>query len=341
MYSCEKGQKILHPQTGPDSDSDETQNVYWRCVFVMFSSYRQFNTTNECLLFCNKMPPKNIDGVNTEELIERLKIQIIPLTEFHLPPTGFSKSWGTQFIIIDIINKLKNIAKDDDEVMVIDSDCIFLKDLDEEITKDLVKYKCLTYTMKFDTNEIINGLTIEEIKNVCQKIGIKNYDQYEYCGGEFFFCLGRELNNIYNMLERIWEDNIILFKNGNKYLKEEAHILSAIYINNEYKQYTANKIIRRIWTDKLRLHDYNENDTHLYIGHFPTEKRLGFKSLWKLLFIKNDSQPLNIFKIMNCYHSIFDLPKIIIRYTYRRNLIPTPIIALAKKTRNKINEYIR
>ncbi|MDX2050510.1 MAG: hypothetical protein SFT93_05025, partial [Rickettsiaceae bacterium] len=105
--------------------------------------------------------------------------------------------------------------------------------------------------------------------------------------------------------------------------------LSAVYTNNNYKHYTANGIIRRIWTDKLRFHDYNIKDKSLYICHFPSEKKHGFKSLWSILFIQNKPWPStnDIFKIMNCHHSFSDISKIIIR--------------LAHRTKLKIYEYIQ
>src|SRR6266545_2621668 len=132
MYSTPPGDKVMHYQVGADSDLQATQNVYWRCLFCLFESSQRLNGDIRHILFVNKPPPAEIDGIDTARLIRSFNIELVTLKHFTRPPKDYFAAWNTQFIVLDVLDWLAgNVAKED-VVIVLDSDCIFNRPIGNE-----------------------------------------------------------------------------------------------------------------------------------------------------------------------------------------------------------------
>jgi len=70
MYSSPMGEQISHAQIGKSCDTIEAQNIYWRCIFLLFESSTRLNRETRHILFVNQNPPRSIDGIKIDELID-------------------------------------------------------------------------------------------------------------------------------------------------------------------------------------------------------------------------------------------------------------------------------
>ena len=64
-----------------------------------------------------------IDGIDLNEFVQKLAIEVIRLPITYLPPAEHGKLWRNQFYIFDVLGYVSNELKDAVH-LVLDSDCI-------------------------------------------------------------------------------------------------------------------------------------------------------------------------------------------------------------------------
>ncbi len=282
MYSSPKGEKILHHQVGRNSGTKRIQNYYWRCVFLLFESSNRLNSDCRHLLFVNKMPPASIDGIDTKSLLQQYLIEVVELPTITLTSPDYYSAWNTQFIVLDILDWLKDNCADDDSVIVLDSDVIFHRPISKELEQEAEKHKALLYTINYPVDYKINGLTRNEMLRIAQEIepGFSGND-FSYSGGEFIIFRGSEAKKIADCARRYFRICLQRHEKGQPKFNEEAQLLSFVYHVLGYKTRTANKYIRRIWTDRSIFSNVDGTEDGLILWHLPAEKTNGFLKVFR------------------------------------------------------------
>lgn len=293
MYTSPANENILHDQVGKKSSSLKTQNYYWRCVFLMFESSYSLNKSVRHLLFLNKYPPKFIDGISTCQLIDKFEIEIITLENLSKSPEGYYGSWNTQFIVLDVLDWLKENIYEEDALFLLDSDIIFNKPISSQLIQELNDKKALLYTLDYHEDHIINGLSRTELLSLSLELD-KNLDisEFQYNGGEFICVKGSELGKICSVGRKVYNECLARNSTNLPKFNEEAHLLSYLAHKLVYEPYSANTYIKRIWTDRSTYSNVDGLEGELTFWHLPSEKESGFVKAFKYINKKKSIKPL-------------------------------------------------
>ena len=124
----EKGAESIFPQTGERSSGKTHQNIYWRCVLLFFATSRRFNKKEKHVFFTNVKQLPELDGKNVADLLQELEVETI-FTDFkYKTPKGYFEMFQNQFYEFSILEHIvKNGKHPDDNYLILDSDCIFIK----------------------------------------------------------------------------------------------------------------------------------------------------------------------------------------------------------------------
>lgn len=268
-----------YPQTGIKSSANpRVHEIYWRCVACYFATaHRIGNDLFDLTLFTNTavVPPaiaKILDMCN-------VKIEQVPLV--HLPPAGYLDMWRNQFYILDLI--LHIAGKDPvPNSVILDSDCLFVSSIDPMMAS-LDRAGILAYDLGATESEDINGLTRRDMQRLFEQLLGRDIDHTPiYFGGEYFAASSSELVRLSREIEPAWTECMRRAQSGELKLNEEAHFLSYLYLKLGLPGETANRYIRRIWTQR-KLRDGSMADLTLPIWHLPAEKRFGYPVLFRLV----------------------------------------------------------
>jgi hypothetical protein len=143
----------------------QVQNIYWKCVVAFFVSLQRYINSEKPVLFTNAKKLPEVEGVNIKSLLEKLGVLIIHVEFNYKVPKGYFNSWTNQFFEFSILDHIAANFNNDDFFLMLDSDCIFLKKVDGLF--ELCKEKeCLTYLLDAPTDEIINGISRLQMKEI-------------------------------------------------------------------------------------------------------------------------------------------------------------------------------
>lgn len=265
-------------------------NMYWRCVFCLFeSSHRNNKELFHHILYVNKMPPEKIDGVSTAEMIKAFKIEILTIDEQSLPPQGYYKSWSSQFLLLDILRQMSSYVKPEDRVVILDSDVIFSKPVHFDFLSDIDTNRALIYTIDYPIDKEVNGTSLRQLREHSKEI-TGNEDPAVFCsGGEFICFKGEIIDQLSTELQSAYSWSLHRFKKGLPKFNTEEHLFSFAYWRLGLNPYTANKYIKRLWTDFSSAVNLEAGDEHRMLWHLPGEKKNGFIRYFRLMAKNNNS----------------------------------------------------
>jgi len=282
MYTSPQNERIHHAQVGANSGTQEVQNIYWRCVFMLFESSSRLNDGVRHILFINRKPPDLIDGIDVNKLIKQYNIEIVEFPSITISPPDYYKSWNTQFIVLDVLEWLRENVRKDDCIFILDSDILFNKPINNELIHSIKINKALLYSIDYDNEYIINGVTRKELKQISIDIDPKfTAKEFVYSGGEIICCLGSEIGKISDKGRINYEVSLQRYKDGKKKFNEEAHLLSYVYHLLGYRTHTANRFIKRIWTNRIEYSNIDGTEPELIFWHLPGEKKRGFVKVFR------------------------------------------------------------
>lgn len=283
MYSPSAEQNIVHHQTGK-SNLQETQNLYWRCVFCLFeSSHRNNKDTFKHLLYVNKMPPATIDGISTVDLIRTFNIDVRMIDERSLPPKGYYKAWSSQFVLLDILRQMQQFVESHDRVVILDSDVIFSKPVQQDFFNDIDKYNSLLYTIDYPVQRSVNGVSLEELRTMVTELSPENTNSL-YCeGGELICFKGAILSRLLNTVNAGYQWSLARFEKGLQKFNTEEHLFSYSYWKLGLQPFTGNKYLKRMWTDLSSAVNLEPGDERRMLWHLPAEKKHGFVRYFRLM----------------------------------------------------------
>jgi hypothetical protein len=287
FYASPFNEIIKYPNLRGRSNSKKFQNIYWKNIICFFWSAYKTNPDSKLILFLNKEYPEYIDNYNLSLFFKNYKIEIIYLEgDLSIPPPNYYKVWNSQFVIIDILNWFHLNYNDNtlDNILLLDSDCIFLKNINENIVLDLNKFNLLRYDAGYDLYSDINGLNRIKLKELYSEYFKKDLSgEFYYSGGEFICFQSNQIQKIYPVAKKLYDESINRFKNNIQKFNEEAHLLSAVYHYFDFNENSANKFIKRIWTNRAIYSNIENNENDLIIWHIPSEKSNGFIKLFELI----------------------------------------------------------
>jgi hypothetical protein len=285
MYSTPPGDKVLHSQVGRDSDSQTTQNLYWRCAFCLFESSHRLNGSVRHLLFVNRPPPPWIDGIDIAKCMKAFNVELVDLGHWSRPPAEYYKEWNTQFIVLDILDWLSTRVSDDALVMVLDSDCFFNRPIGSDLEAAVCEHGTLLMSLDYALDFNINGLTRVALKSLSQEYdpGVDVSGGFIYSGGEFICATGQQVKQIAPRARSAYDNSMRRHAEGRPKFCEEAQLLSFVYHLLGYATHTGNRFIKRIWTDRSLHHNVNGQEDRLTIWHLPAEKKQGFIRVFRAI----------------------------------------------------------
>lgn len=285
IYCDEEHEESEYPQVGKKSSHKKFQEVYWRCVATFFATSCRNNPKANHFLFTNVDKVPEINGFNLDEfLTKKLQVKLIKLSLTYRTPDGYYGSWKNQFYLFDILKHIVSANSEDNaNYVILDSDCVWLRSADE-IESKIDQYGLLTMTADVDddTEFVMNGLSRNDMRTIYEEmLGRKiNHVPY-YFGGEWFAANVREIKKVVRELDEVWEENMERYARNKAKFNEEAQMLSYVYYKLGYKEKTANRIIKRMWTQLKGFNNVVEGDRALTIWHLPSEKKLGLARLYR------------------------------------------------------------
>jgi hypothetical protein len=285
LYAESPDEESVYYQSRGHPSSESFQAVYWRCVALFFATSCRHQPEARHVLFTNVEAIPTVDGQDVEALLRRFGVQVIllPLT-FQTPP-GYYHAWRNQFYVFDILFRLNEDVGDEDAVLVLDSDCVWIASaapMQDALRRDGV----LTYVQPYAPDWPANGLTREEMRNVANRLsGVDVPHPLIYCGGELVAATGAELTRITSEVELTWRGLMDLHRQGEPVFTEEGQTLSYVYDKLGYPLGNGSPFVRRIWTGSLGAHNTALPEDHgLVVWHLPAEKRFGIERLFPQVF---------------------------------------------------------
>ena len=275
------------PQVNSRSDAAASQAVYWRCTAGFYASSLAVNPVARHVFFTNTRLPV-IDGTDFAALFDRWGIETVTLPITYRLPRDAVSSWGNQFYIFDILDHFA-AQPHDGPVIVLDSDCLWLKPVDE-MAQAIDAAGALAYRLDHDEHadgSAINGLTRAQMAKFLGSVGGPARDETPYFGGEIFAARADVVTRLAERARALWPQVIA---QGSNSPREEAHFLSILYALEGMDQAMANGFIRRMWTT-FHHNNLQASDASLAIWHLPAEKKTGFADLFREIAARPNLHP--------------------------------------------------
>lgn len=281
FHADKKGEESIFPQTGKLSSLQSHQNIYWRCVVLFFISSKRFNKNEKHILFTNLKTLPILDGQNLGTLLAGWDVEVI-FTEFnHKPPKDYYPAFQNQFYIFSIMECItKHQSNPDDNYLVLDSDCIFLKPADP-LFKEAAPTGFISFFDLSPADDVINGLSMYDLRDIYEKLLNEKISEIpSYHIGEFFLSSVTNIRKFHNDFIEVWPQLLKLHEQGEKKFNEEAHTLSFLYFKNGFRARHPYPFMKRIWTNPLFYRNAEPKDVDLIIWHLPAEKTFGLRKLY-------------------------------------------------------------
>ena len=276
MYSPPATDQSLHHQVGSNIGTQKVRNYYWRSTVVLLASAALHHPDSQRILLVNEMPPSEIDGFEIAPLLARLGVQVRELSHITRPPEGYHGAWSTQFIVLDALNDLASIATDRQPVLLLDSDCVFIRPIPASILERIASAGILRYDLGHADDSKENGLSNHDLALLAAEYDppIKK-DVIRYAGGELFCGRADLLNQVVTIGRSAYYESLRRNAKGLLKFNEEAHLLSYVYEVLGSPDASANDLIKRIWTDRGVYSNVDGSESGLTIWHLPAEKKSG------------------------------------------------------------------
>lgn len=269
------------------SSDRKVQNIYWKCVLTFFTSVQKNLSGEKLILFTNTRNIPVVDGINIAQVLAELRVEVTYVPFSYKVPKGYFNSWTNQFFEFSILDFIAQNFEEKEIFLMLDSDCVFNNKVEKLF--EMVRDKgCITYTLDYPEDEIINGISRREMREVYETLLHRVVEEIPvYHAGEFFMAEVSVIKKFSENFRSIWPSLLNLHKEGKKKLVEEAHVLSLIYYINDIAGGEANEFIKRMWTDPTNFRNVLMEDQNFAIWHVPAEKKYGIEKLFQIFKSNN------------------------------------------------------
>ncbi|QPH41293.1 hypothetical protein [Pedobacter endophyticus] len=289
------GEESIYPQTGEKSSGLKHQNIYWRCILLFFATSKRFNKTQKHILFSNTRQFPVLDGKDVRVALEALDVEIIYTDFNYKTPKGYFNLFQNQFYEFSILEYItKNNTNQQDQYLILDSDCIFTKNIDE-LFDVAAPAGFISFEDDCSTDLVIHGLSRKDMKTLYEELlgrEVNEIPGYHY--GEFFLANVKNINTIFNDFKILWPELLARFEAGLPKFNEEAQTLSYIYYKNNFIASKRKDLLKRFWTNPVFYRNVENTDTDVAIWHLPSEKTYGLANLYKWLILKHPNFGLDV-----------------------------------------------
>lgn len=279
FYGDSVESSTFFPQVSLQSHTAKSKKIYWDCIWVFYNCAKKTNPECRFMFFygggCGDY------GIDMISRLVKFGVEVVALDYSHKPPVGFSKTFGNQMFIFNILDWI-SCSGDDEAFCVLDSDCLILGDL-KAMWIDVRRYGALTYDLALPVNEDINGIDQNELTEICvQECWGKDAELARYFGGEYFCATATSVKQGKLVYQEILSRSYSRWAVGLAHCTEEAHMLSCWYRSLMFPAGTANSYIKRMWTG-FRYENRQPDDYDRLIWHLPSEKKTGISYFFKYL----------------------------------------------------------
>ncbi len=295
LCADEKGEESIFPQTGQKSSSQNHQNIYWRCLILFYATSKRFNKEEKHLLFTNVKHLPHVDGKLIANILAELQVEVI-FTDFkYKTPKGYFGMFQNQFYEFSILEYIaESKGNSDDQYLVVDSDCIFLKPAKDMFTKASEK-GFMSFEDDCTTELVIHGLSRKDMKLLYEDLLNKKIDEIPgYHLGEFLLGSVKNIQTIFAGFLELWPELIRRHNAGLPKFNEEAQTLSYLYYKNGFKANPARNVMKRLWTNPVFYRNVEPTDIDLVLWHLPSEKTYGLADLYNELILKSTNYGLQL-----------------------------------------------
>ncbi len=282
VYLDSPEEKSKYPNTGGDSTSPEFQAVYWRCIVLFYETSLRFHKDMKHLFFTNTEKLPIVDGLNIKEYFNTHDIEVICLKNLYPLPNNYFGSFRNQFFEFSIIDHIAKIINKGDMLMLLDSDCVFVRSLEPAFDEfKNSNAPATTYIINYKEKYEMHGLHGKEMKAIYEDLGLSLNKNPYYSGGELLFAKASFFIDVAEDFKTLYD--YLMERHRNKKIKfnEEAHVLSYYYYKLGATLGGMDNYIRRIWTNRNYFRNVRKKDLQLSIWHLPSEKRVGIHNLFK------------------------------------------------------------
>lgn len=300
FYSESEEMKSKYPQVNADSTSDKFQEVYWRCIVSFYTSSLNYNSNKKHIFYTNLTKIPDMNNFNLKSFFDFNNIEVRNINLSTKAPEDWNSAWRNQFYVFDILSDLQEQLTKRDNLLILDSDCIVTKNLDE-LFKDIDRLDAIVYDCGYADDHNINGISPNQMRALFSEYYQVN-DHVKYYGGEFIAVNGDVISKILKEYKSLWDLNYKKYEQKLLKLTEEAHFLSFIYHRLHLTNSLGNKYIKRLWNGRS-FNNIEESDVDLAIYHLPSQKTTGFKYFFRKSVVKG--QTLSRDELVN----IFDIKK--------------------------------
>jgi len=294
VYLDSKEEKSKYPNTGGDSTSPEFQAVYWRCIVLFYETSLRFHKELKHIFFTNTADLPVVDGFSIRDFFEKNNIEVVSLENKYPLPDNYFERFRNQFFEFSIIEYIAKTISDDDELILLDSDCVFTKSLlpaFDMLSKSPAS--ALTYVVSYDEEYEIHGVSGRQMRKISNELGLALDKNPYYSGGELLFAKGSFFAHVANDFPALY-DQLITRNNENRpKFNEEAHVLSYYYYKLNAQIGAMDGHIKRMWTNRNYFRNINQTDTTLTIWHLPNEKRKGIHKLFSQIVSGKDIKAIS------------------------------------------------
>jgi hypothetical protein len=293
IYLDNPDESSEYPQVGKASHLQSFQNVYWKCIAVFYALSVRMNPERKHILFSNQtwedLPM--VEGFDLKNFLQNMNVELVTLPLKWQTPEGFFGKWRNQFYIFDVLAYVESRFKDNESLLVLDSDCLINRSLDG-LFVEIQRQGLMVLPLPYAENHNINGITRMDMQKIFKEILFLEKDSMPipiYFGGEVFAANISNIKKINQIAPKLWDEMIKRHQSGRHKLNEEAHFLSFCYFRIGYYG-VLDSFIKRIWTSP-KHNNVEISDVNLPIWHLPSEKKGGIALLFEKL--KHNSQLLD------------------------------------------------
>lgn len=289
------GEESIYPQTGEKSSGKKHQEIYWRCIILFFATSKRFNKKQKHILFSNTRQIPTWEGLDVAAALKELDVEVIYTDFNYKTPKGYFNLFQNQFYEFSILEYItKNNTNPDDQYLILDSDCIFTRPVEElfELAKPA---GFISFEDDCKTDLVIHGLSRIDMKALYQELSDKPVEGIPgYHLGEFFLANVKNINTIFKDFQALWPELMRRHETGRPKFNEEAQTLSYIYYQNDFKASTRKDLLKRFWTNPVFYRNVEPSDVNVAIWHLPSEKTWGLADLYQSLIVEHKNLGLGI-----------------------------------------------
>ncbi|MBC7757634.1 MAG: hypothetical protein H7069_02170 [Phormidesmis sp. FL-bin-119] len=307
------GEESIYPQTGEKSSGKKHQEIYWRCIILFFATSRRFNKTQKHILFSNTRQIPTWEGLDVAAALIALDVTLIYTDFNYKTPKGYFNLFQNQFYEFSILEYItKNNGNGDDHYLILDSDCIFTRAVDElfELAKPT---GFISFEDDCKTDLVIHGLSRRDMKTLYEDLSGKIVQEIPgYHLGEFFLASVTNINTIYHDFKLLWPELMRRHEAGLPKFNEEAQTLSYIYYKNNFLASRRKDLLKRFWTNPVFYRNVEPTDVNVAIWHLPSEKTWGLADLYQRLIMEQKQLGLGLpdFEYQDMISTTLGIPKL-------------------------------